>query len=117
MGKVYSQAVLIPRWHNLFQNISMGHVLVGNRLATLLPITNSGGPGRFILFPAAGWPPNSESPLPLGKTLAAGPFTIFPTSFKLERGATVQLHVSFEPPTDGSFQDEVVVVCDNCNVQ
>lgn len=100
------------------QNITLGNVLQGNRVATLLPITNTGGPGRFLLFPAATWPPPPTTPpRPPPPTLMAGHFTLSPTAFSLGRGETVQLHASFRPPAEGSYSEEVVVVCDNCNVQ
>ena len=113
--------------------IDLGHVLVGSCATQSFVVSNSGGPGTFrilsqhdaqtriqddgyldpdLFAPGA----NKESPNekePGGKEHAAPPFSVFPTSFSLGSGETMELQITFFPQENASFSRELHIACDN----
>ena len=89
--------------------------MLGDRLDTVFRCENSGGAGRFRLFPASDWPAPA-SPVYNHTKIDIEPFSLWPSEFALSTGDSIDLNLRFLPREVGSFEREFVMVCDNCEI-
>ncbi|XP_074623643.1 deleted in lung and esophageal cancer protein 1-like isoform X1 [Acropora palmata] len=98
--------------------LDCGHALVGGKKIVQLNCENSGGDGQFCIMKKSSWPSTKVewTSQDLGCVLAE-PFELKPAMFKLAAGETTTIEITFCPLSAKYFQEEVVLICDNCQVK
>nr|CAB3238197.1 deleted in lung and esophageal cancer protein 1 [Phallusia mammillata] len=98
-------------------NIQCGFCLVGGVKATDLSIKNMGGNGRFCILRKTSWPASNFKTLVNPSCLDLGVFQIRPAVFEVLAGQTTALELIFSPGETDKYKEELVMVCDNCQVK
>ncbi|CAF0775579.1 unnamed protein product [Brachionus calyciflorus] len=94
--------------------LNCGHSLVGQIKGCRFIIQNTGGDGRFVVFPKSTWPASTFKTNVLSTTLNVYPFEIQPSIFELRKDDIFVLEVVFKPPDLKKYEQEIVIACDNC---
>lgn len=115
--KVAIRAQRSPPVLTLSETMQCGHCLVGGIKLTRLPIKNLGGNGRFCLMKKSSWPASNFKTVVNPAALEVGVFQIRPALFDVLSGQTVLLDLYFAPPGVGTYREEVLMICDNCQVK
>ncbi|EQC37574.1 hypothetical protein, variant [Saprolegnia diclina VS20] len=107
----------------------------GDTCVTTISCLNQGGRGRFWLMTEDEWENAllhsslidhinalAREPLPAVRScvhaaLCVGPFQLSPSAFDLQKGAVVELKLTYTPTMVGHQVVPFVVVCDNCLVK
>ncbi|ELU16950.1 hypothetical protein CAPTEDRAFT_224255 [Capitella teleta] len=102
---------------SLPEAIDVGQCLVGGMKSAQFTVKNEGGNGRFCLMPGSSWPAANFKAMASVNTVVLPPFEICPPRFELLEGQSIMLEILFHPTDVKSFQEELVIVCDNCHVR
>uniref|UniRef100_H2ZNY1 Deleted in lung and esophageal cancer protein 1 Ig-like domain-containing protein n=1 Tax=Ciona savignyi TaxID=51511 RepID=H2ZNY1_CIOSA len=97
--------------------INCGFCLVGGVKVVDLPLKNVGGNGRFCIMKRTSWPAANFKTVVNPSCLDLGLFQIRPSVFEVLAGQVATLEILFSPHEDTSFKEELVIVCDNCQVK
>lgn len=100
--------------------LNAGSCFVGKNLKREFTFRNQGGPARFHLVSEEEWAAGQTDPLNDGKDnleLQNGLFNVLPRRFSLDSGDEAKIEVSFSPDEAGLMSANLVMVCDNCQVQ
>ncbi|KAK6165505.1 hypothetical protein SNE40_022422 [Patella caerulea] len=95
----------------------IGYCLVSGFHVRQFVIKNEGGSGRFCLMPKSSWPAVNFKSAVSKPSVTIGPFEVRPSTLELLKGQTGVIEVVFHPTSAGVFEEELTMVCDNCNVQ
>eukprot|EP00794_Sanderia_malayensis_P003460 gene3460-3956_t len=121
----FAEPLLIPiRAHRpppnltLSRSFNCGHCLVNGSKSVRFNCTNLGGEGRFCViskdeWPTTNWKHTEESP----GTVNIGSFILKPAMFHLKANESIDIEVIFSPTSVKLCEEEVVIVCDNCNTR
>eukprot|EP00981_Chlorochromonas_danica_P012830 scaffold5444_cov181-Ochromonas_danica.AAC.11 len=90
--------------------VGLPDCLVGDAQRSSLTCVNNGGRGKFVLY-AEGV--DKERMDQSNVSLRIPPFTLYPTSFTLDKGESIDLVIEFVPLTMGLLQRRFSVFCDN----
>lgn len=99
-------------------DLDIGACLVGDAMSSIITCSNSGGAGTFRLLQPENYPNvPTDIDWDAAGCLRLPPFTVYPITFTLQRGESVNLHIEYVPLTLGVHSSEFVMLCDNCQVR
>ncbi|XP_039261359.2 deleted in lung and esophageal cancer protein 1-like [Styela clava] len=99
------------------QNLRCGQCLVGGTKVEEIIVKNRGGNGRFCILKKESWPAANFKTVVSPGSLDVGVFRIQPAVFELLSGQTMVLELVFSPVDTENYKENLVIVCDNCQVQ
>lgn len=94
--------------------IGLPDCLVGDAQRSSLVCSNNGGTGKFVLCADGVDMGEVDS---AHSSLRIPPFTIYPTSFTLGKGESVELVIEFVPLSMGLLQRQFAIHCDNGQIR
>lgn len=99
------------------QNLHCGQCLVGGTKVEEIVVKNKGGNGRFCILKKTTWPAANFKTVVSPGSLDVGVFQIQPAVFELLSGQTMVLELIFSPTNTEKYSEDLVIVCDNCQIQ
>nr|XP_026694559.1 deleted in lung and esophageal cancer protein 1 isoform X1 [Ciona intestinalis] len=99
------------------KTIDCGFCLVGGVKVVDLPLKNIGGNGRFCILKSTSWPAANFKTVVNPSCLDLGVFQIRPAVFEVLASQVTTLELLFSPQQATTYKEELVIVCDNCQVQ
>ncbi|XP_074658571.1 deleted in lung and esophageal cancer protein 1-like isoform X2 [Tubulanus polymorphus] len=97
--------------------IDVGFCLTGACRVSHITVKNSGGDGRFCLLNEESWPATNFKTAVNPECLQVAPFSISPSVFDLKSGESTLLEVVFQPTGIETYQRNICMICDNCQVR
>ncbi|XP_060555800.1 deleted in lung and esophageal cancer protein 1-like isoform X2 [Ruditapes philippinarum] len=97
--------------------IDVGFCLVGGCHVVQYVIKNEGGYGRFCIMPSSSWPTTNFKSVVRNGSVSIPPFDVRPSVIDIGPGQTGVMEIVFQPPSVKSYQIDMCMVCDNCNVR